>query len=224
VAAGHDKLSTWGLLGDFRKQQVRQWVEQLIGQGFLAKEGEFNVVRVTGDGRQLLAGHATPTLLRPGNESREKSTAAPADSWDGVDRELFDALRQLRRDEAGDRGVPTYIVFSDATLRDMARQRPSTLEGLLRVRGVGQKKLADFGQKFVDCVANYCAQNGVGMDVESEQSPRAAAPTISASAVQSFPLFEEGLSVEQVAERLGRAVSTTYGYLDAYIRQRRIID
>jgi ATP-dependent DNA helicase RecQ len=61
----------------------------------------------------------------------------------------------LRREEATERGVPAYIVFGDATLRDMARQRPTSLEQLLEVRGVGQKKLADFGQQFVDCIINY---------------------------------------------------------------------
>jgi ATP-dependent DNA helicase RecQ len=61
----------------------------------------------------------------------------------------------LRREEATERGVPAYIVFGDATLRDMARQRPTSLEQLLEVRGVGQKKMADFGQQFVDCIINY---------------------------------------------------------------------
>jgi ATP-dependent DNA helicase RecQ len=155
VASGHDKLSTWGLLSDFRKQQVRQWVEQLVGQGFLSKEGEFNLVRVTDEGRRLLAGQVNPTLLQPAKESRAPSAALSADSWDGVDRNLFDTLRQLRRDEATQRAVPAYIVFGDATLRDMARLRPTSLEQLLQVRGVGQKKSADFGQQFVDCITNY---------------------------------------------------------------------
>jgi ATP-dependent DNA helicase RecQ len=155
VAAGHDQLSTWGLLSDFRKQQVRQWIEQLAGQGFLVKEGEYNIVRVTDEGRRLLVGQVTPTLLRPAKETRAPSAAASVDSWDGVDRDLFDTLRKLRREEATERGVPAYIVFGDATLRDMARQRPTSLEQLLEVRGVGQKKLADFGQQFVDCIANY---------------------------------------------------------------------
>ena len=157
VAAGHDQLSTWGLLSNFRKQQVRQWIEQLVGQGFLMKEGEFNVVRVTDQGRRLLAGQVTPTLLRPAKESRAPSAAVSLDSWDGVDRELFDTLRKLRREEATQRGVPAYIVFSDATLRDMARLRPTSLERLLEVRGVGQKKSADFGQQFVECITNYLA-------------------------------------------------------------------
>lgn len=155
VAASHDQLSTWGLLSDFRKQQVRQWIEQLVGQGFLAKEGEYNLVRVTDEGRRLLAAQVTPTLLRPAKETRAPSAAVSLDSWDGVDRDLFDTLRKLRREEATQRGVPAYIVFGDATLRDMSRLRPTSLEQLLEVRGVGQKKLADFGQQFVDCIANY---------------------------------------------------------------------
>jgi ATP-dependent DNA helicase RecQ len=155
VAAGHDQLSTWGLLKDFRKQHVRQWIEQLVGQAFLLKEGEFNLVRVTDEGRRLLSGQVTPTLLRPTKESRGTSAAASVDSWDGVDRDLFDTLRNLRREEATQRSVPAYIVFGDATLRDMARLRPTSLDQLLQVRGVGQKKLADFGQQFVDCIINY---------------------------------------------------------------------
>ena len=160
VAASHDKLSTWGLLHDFRKQQVRQWIEQLVGQGFLMKDGEFNLVRVTEEGRRLLAGQVTPTLLRPAKESRAPSAAVSLDSWDGVDRDLFDMLRQLRREEATQRAVPAYIVFSDATLREMARLRPTTLEQLLEIRGVGQKKLADFGQQFVDRITNYLTSQG----------------------------------------------------------------
>lgn len=224
VAAGHDRLSTWNILDEFRRQDVRQWIEQLVSQEFLCKEGEYQIVRVTDKGRQLLARQVIPTLLRPAKESRSRASAAMVDSWDGVDRELFDALRTLRRDEATARSVPAYIVFSDATLRDMARRRPSSVEHFLEVNGVGQKKAADFGEHYVNCITTYCRQHRVAMDVRPDLSPPQPAPTLSASAVQAFPLFEEGLSAEQVAERLGRAVSTAYGYLDAYIRQRKVTD
>jgi ATP-dependent DNA helicase RecQ len=225
VAAGHDKLSTWGLLSDFRRQDVRQWIEQLVGQGFLCKEGEFNVIRVTTEGRRLLSGQQTPTLLRPAKQGRATTSGALLDSWDGVDRELFDTLRQLRREEATRRSVPAYIVFSDATLRDMARRRPSSIEGLLEVHGVGQKRASDFGEQFLSCITTYCGQQGIAMDVRPDlTATRRSSPTPSASAVQAFPLFDEGLTAEQVAERLGRAVSTTYGYLEAYVRQRKVTD
>ncbi len=100
VAAGHDQLSTWNILDEFRRQDVRQWIEQLVSQEFLCKEGEYQIVRVTDKGRQLLARQLTPTLLRPAKDSRELASAAILDSWEGVDRELFDTLRTLRRNEA----------------------------------------------------------------------------------------------------------------------------
>lgn len=225
MAAGHNELSTWGILKEYRRQDVRQWIEQLVGQDFLAKEGEYNTLRVTTEGRQLLAGEATPTLLQPSKETRGQSRAAELDSMEGVDQGLFDSLRELRRDEAVERGVPAYIVFGDATLRDMARQRPTTIEKLLNIHGVGQKKAADFGQQFVEHIVGYCSQHGIDTDVRPQPAPHPTPPaTPSAGAVQSFPLFDEGLSIEQVAERLGRAPSTTFGYLESYIRIRRVTD
>jgi ATP-dependent DNA helicase RecQ len=229
VANGHDKLSTWNLLGDYRRQDVRQWIEQLVNQGMLRKEGEYHVVQVTAEGRRLLSGEVTPTLLMPakaGKGAKPQAAGVGADSWEGVDQALFDSLRQLRREEAAQRGVPAYIVFGDATLRDMARRRPSTVERMLDVHGVGQQKLADFGEHFVSHIVEYCEAHEVEMDVEvaaaTTKRPVSSAP--SAAAVKSFPLFDEGLRVEEVAARLSRAVSTAYGYLDAYIRHRRVVD
>lgn len=225
IAAGHKQLSTWGLLSDYRKQDVREWIEQLVQQGFLTKESEFHTLRVTSEGRQLLRGECVPTLLQPAKQGSRRASTAYVDSWDGVDRGLFDSLRELRRQLAEQRGVPAYIVFGDATLRDMARQRPSTSLRLLEVRGVGQKKLADVGEPFLERIVEYCQAQSLEMD----KSARSIAPppfieAPNANALQAFPLFDAGMSVEQVAERLGRVASTTLKYLEAYIGERRITD
>jgi ATP-dependent DNA helicase RecQ len=224
VANGHDKLSTWNLLGDYRRQDVRQWIEQLVNQGMLRKDGEFHVVQVTEEGRRLLAGELTPTLLVPAKAGKAATAGASADSWEGVDQGLFDSLRKLRREEALRRGVPAYIVFGDATLRDLARRRPSTMERMLDVHGVGRQKLADFGEHFVAHIVAYCEARDLKMDVGPAPTKRAVTTAPTAAAVKSFPLFDEGLAVEEVAERLSRAVSTTYGYLEAYVRHRRVVD
>ncbi len=225
MSARQNELSTWGLLRDFRRQDVRQWIEQLVGQGFLRKEGEYNTVSVTDDGRRLLRGERSPTLLRPAKESRAVAPKSEPASWEGVKHQLFEALRHLRRDVADQRGVPAYIVFGDGTLREMARTRPSTLPSLLRIRGIGQQKLADFGPQFLEGIVTYCREHQLETDVTTEViAPPSARPTPSANAVQAFPLFDNGLSVEQVADRLGRAISTSYGYLEVYIRQRRVTD
>ena len=79
------------------------------------------------------------------------------DSWDGVDRGLFETLRVLRRKTAEQQGVPVYVVFGDATLRNMARCHPSSLEEFLEVKGVGQKKCNDYGKAFVACIVEHGA-------------------------------------------------------------------
>jgi len=226
LVARHNQLSTWGILKEFRRQDVRQWIDQLVGQGFLIKVGEFNTLQITPNGRQLLAGQATPKLLQPAQQAGGAQIAT-ADSWDGVDQGLFDSLRQLRRDAAASRRVPAYIVFGDATLRDMARRRPTTIEALMSVQGVGRKKAADFGQQFLDHIATYCSQHRIDVDVRQAVPPamaRSGSIAPSAGAIESFALFDEGLSIEQVAERMGRAPSTTCGYLESYIRHRHVTD
>jgi ATP-dependent DNA helicase RecQ len=110
----------------------------------LAKSGEYNVLTITKEGRRLLRGEMTPRLLRPTKRPR-KTSQAGHDSWDGVDRGVFEVLRQFRRNKAAERGQAPFILFSDATLRDLARHRPTTLDDLRSIRGIGDKKLADYG-------------------------------------------------------------------------------
>ena len=225
---GHDRLSTWGLLADQNRRSVRDWIEQLVSQQFLEKVGEYNVLQVTAEGRRLLHGEAAPRLLIPAAPTkRKKQSGTQTDSWEGVDRDLFEQLRRLRGEKAIAQQVPAYIVFSDAALRDMARRRPSTLDGFRQVRGVGEKKTADFGEQFIHAIREFCQQH----NTEQDQPPLAAtdAPPQprggpSVSAVAAFKHFDQGLSIEEVAKVLHRAQSTTYGYLDEYIRHRHIQD
>jgi ATP-dependent DNA helicase RecQ len=167
VANGHDRLSTWGLLKDHDRRRVRDWIEQLVGQGFLTKSGEYDILRVTPDGRDVLRGAITPKLLKPASTAKPRREAKAArESWQGVDRGLFEELRQLRRRLAEERGLPPFVVFSDATLRDLARRRPSTFDGLLEVHGIGDKKRAEYGGDFLSAVEQYCRDHGVATDCD----------------------------------------------------------
>ena len=84
----------------------------------------------------------------------QRRMPAAAESWEGVDRSLFDALRTWRRAEAEERGVPPYVIFSDRTLREVARSRPATLHDLRDVYGVGNAKLESFGRAVLDIVSS----------------------------------------------------------------------
>ena len=230
---GHERLSTYGLLADIPQKTIRDWIEQLVGQKFLRKEGEYNVLKITDEGWKLLRGEATPKLLRPAAATKEKRKAAViSDSWEGVDRGLFDVLRDLRRAKADTMSVPAYIVFSDTSLRDMARRRPTTIAGFHSVKGVGEKKLADFGQEFIACIANYCQQHGVAIDAlppdpqakTTYEATEATETGPNLSALAAFRLFREGKSVAEVANFMSRATSTVAGYLSEFIRHDGITD
>lgn len=225
VEKGHDKLSTFGILSEHSRRAVRDWIEQLVCQDCARKQGEYNQLEVTELGWQVMGGKHTPRLLQPAPKTATQSRGVDPASWEGVDRGLFEALRELRTQLAAEKQVPAYIVFGDATLRDLACRRPSTQESFLRTHGVGEKKWADYGQQFLRRIADYCQEQGVAMDVPAPTGLRAERlSTLSASAIVAFPLFEQGESLAAVAKKMGRAMSTVCGYLDQFIRQEGVTD
>jgi ATP-dependent DNA helicase RecQ len=164
---GHARLAAYGGLRGEKKAQVRAWIDQLMGQGLLSRtDDEYPTLAITAPGAAVLRGEreATPltsvvsrVALTPATSSPSPSTAgAGAADADVSDIAIFEALRGLRRTIAEERGVPPYLVFSDASLRDMARQRPLTLEAFREVRGVGDWKLETFGERFVAAVRQAC--------------------------------------------------------------------
>ncbi len=109
---------------------------------------------LNGRSREVLRSERRVWLLPTRARSRVKKTKGETISWEGVDRDLFEKLRELRARLAKERGVPAYVIFGDTSLRAMARDRPRTREEFLEVHGVGQKKLADFGDVFLEAIGN----------------------------------------------------------------------
>lgn len=155
---GHDRLTVYGLLAETPAPAVHSYIDQLIDLGALVRsEGEYPVLQLTEEAAGFLKGERDVTLRRPKVATKRAGTKDAGD-WTGVDRDLFDRLRDLRRRIAEERAVPAYIVFGDATLRDMARRKPRTAGELLEVKGVGQKKLDEFGEAFLECVQGAAAE------------------------------------------------------------------
>ena len=226
----HDALSTYGLLSDYSKHTVHDWIEQLEGQDYLRKVGDYNVLNMTEKGLQVLKGNETPRLLKPA-EKPAKVSRVVEDSWEGVDKGLFEALRKLRTSIARKRGVPAYVVFGDAALRDMARLRPSDQARLLEVKGIGEKKAQQYGEVVLAAIIDYCQANSLEMDigVTSETTslePPADEPKkrskLSKARQLAFAMFERKLSIEEVAKSVDRAESTATQYLIEYIDREKI--
>ena len=217
LAKGHQNLSSYGTLADAGKGTVRGWIEQLAAQGYLEKTGDYDVLHITRKGRELRRGAHSPMLAKPAK--RRKKARADTESWGGVDQGLFDVLRALRRAVAAERGVPAYVVFGDAALRDMARRKPTSLDAFLGCHGVGQSKCREFGEAFTAAVREY------GADApEALTAPRPRRTERRHAIEAAYRLFEQGYGIEEAAELLERRPSTVEGYLEKYIAARGVTE
>ncbi|HTM04485.1 MAG TPA: DNA helicase RecQ [Vicinamibacterales bacterium] len=159
VARGHHHLSTFALLPDASAAELRGYIEQLAGAGLLQQTDDpYPVLTLTARGLTLLKDERSCPGLRlarqrpPRRDGQRVRSRAEAESWQDVDRELFERLRALRLEVARERGVPPYVIFHDSTLREMARVRPRSLDALLGVKGVGARKAEDLGARFLEAI------------------------------------------------------------------------
>ena len=149
----HDRLSTFGLLSGTDQRAAENLVHQLLDQELLARTaGDRPVVILNDRSWEVLRGARQVVLLEP-KAGRARTTKTDADDWEGVDRGLFERLRAWRRRVAEARGKPAWTIFDDKALRAIARERPTSPAALLRCRGIGEKRLADFGAAILDLVA-----------------------------------------------------------------------
>ncbi|MBI4668748.1 MAG: DNA helicase RecQ [Elusimicrobia bacterium] len=155
----HEKISTYGLLADHSKRNIRLWIDQLLSQGLLARTGEeYPVLALTPQSSAILRGEQEVKLSyleKPKKEARPRR--APRYSAIAADEPLFERLRTLRRTIADELGVPAYIVFGDKTLLEMAYLKPADKEALGQVWGVGERKLETFGDRFLALIRAYLA-------------------------------------------------------------------
>ena len=158
-------------------------------------------------------------------KGRREKTASEEQSWENADRGLFDRLREWRREIASKRGMPPFVILHDSVLQTLSIIRPTRLETLRAVRGLGEKKLADFGAELNTLIEAYCREHDVTRDVTSSASsvaaPPPSTPRVNPSRDRAFQLFAQGLDIDQVSQAIGRARSTTSGYLAEYITEQR---
>ncbi len=154
----HDQLSTYGLMNDQTLPIIESFIRQLVQQKYLDSAEEFHTLSVTPAGRQVIQGLITPQLRHDSGEGRGK-TYQPARrgeaDWENVDRALFDMLRTERMNIAVENNVPPYVILHDSVLRDLARYRPRSHEALLRIAGIGEKKVAAFGERLLTVIRDH---------------------------------------------------------------------
>lgn len=159
---GFENNSAFGMLGDFTLSEVRDMVRQCIDDGYLEQsDGKYPVVSLTADGRQALSGSrrivqqkvvaANPMPELPKRQQKRRAGAIDEDAL----RPLFDTLRAVRLELAKDEHIPPFVIFSDATLWDMAALKPDSLDAMSQIKGVGSFKLHKYGRQFVGAIQSY---------------------------------------------------------------------
>ncbi|MBC2652744.1 DNA helicase RecQ [Novosphingobium flavum] len=155
IERGHDQLSVFGIVGAEEAHLIRPLARALQARGALLST-EHGGLMLGGDARAILRGDdAVLVVVPPRREKVRGKRGGPGAAANPVGDPLFDALRALRRELAQQAGLPPYVVFHDSVLRDMAATRPQSLDDLGRIGGVGDRKLAAYGEAFLQVIRQH---------------------------------------------------------------------
>ncbi|MET8912147.1 DNA helicase RecQ [Micromonospora sp. NPDC004551] len=155
---GHDSLSTFGIGTDLREAEWRGVVRQLLAEGLLAVEGDYGTLALTETSAEVLGRRRTVTLRREperpaGRSAKPRGAATVVADLAPAAVPVFERLRAWRAATAKEQGVPAYVIFHDATLRQIATEAPASLAELSRISGVGDNKLAKYGEGILAVLA-----------------------------------------------------------------------
>jgi ATP-dependent DNA helicase RecQ len=221
----HNELSTYGIGRDLKREAWQAIGRELLRLGVIeCAPGRFATLTLTKAGRDVLRNRTPITLTKHVEIVDTRTERAGAIECDEI---LFERLRTLRRRIADERGVPAYIIFSDVSLREMARNYPTTPVEFRRIPGVGEQKLKDFVQPFLDEIRNYLETNPRrsyrSKDVLPAR-PTGVKPARSLNDSQSETLrrFRSGETVDEIARARGFVRSTIYGHLLAAIESGKL--
>ena len=220
---GHAQLSTYNIGIEHSRAEWAAIGRELIRLGFLRQtSGSFSIVELTDDGLAALKARTQITLTRPVTAPERK---APRVGEIICDEKLFARLRELRKRLADERGLPAYIVFSDVSLRQMARIYPQNERDFTRISGVGEKKLHEFGETFIAEIAAHLQDNTQQrFENDAPSAPPLSRRGIGDSARETMRQFRAGKPVAQIARDRNVTTSTILGHIAEAIEGGEPVD
>lgn len=219
----HKNLKTYGVGADVSKDAWYEYFRDLIAQGFLTQtEGQYPILTLTETSMDVLAGRTTVELVKLKIRD-EKRTSLVTRADLPYERQLFDRLRQVRTVFAAEENVPPYVVFSDATLVEMATYLPHNDAEFRRISGVGDLKFDKYAADFLNEIRNYCRQNGLAsrIDLRSPKRSRTARTRRDTkggdTTATTLKMFRDGRSIPEIARERGLAITTIENHLIKFI-------
>lgn len=236
---GHDQLSTYGIGRDLSLEEWQHLGRSLLRQGLLSEATEtgYAILRLNTLSREILRKQrdvmieALPQSLQ---NSLARSSRATSIAPDLAPEEiaLFQQLRNLLKQLADEQGVPPYVIFTDATLRAMAQQRPQSSSQFAQVSGVGSRKLEAYYFPFTREIRAYCEMHGLSMGLSPEPAAKkeaASASTAGAVAPSltrqiTLQMYQDGQSIENIARERNLKPSTIISHLTELIEAGETIN
>ena len=195
---GHDQISTFGVGDELSLAEWRSLFRQLIAIGYLNVDHDrFGALTLTEKCRPVLKGEKGLEARK--NLKPEKAKKSKKKQVSSIHQPLLEALKKLRTELAEVQGVPPYVIFHDATLVQMTESRPGELSEMQFISGVGERKLSQYGQDFLDVIKSFPLPDIVKNDLSD---------TIN----ESLLLHTQEMAIEQIAETRGLTESTVYGH------------
>ncbi|WP_395649158.1 DNA helicase RecQ [Planktothrix agardhii] len=218
----HDQLSTYGIGKDKTAEEWKNLGRSLLRQGLLDQTTDgYAILKLNSRSWEVMKRERTVEITVIKEQNVEKSTRSLA-----IEAEmLFEQLRQLRKKLADEQSIPPYMVFSDSTLKLMAQQRPQNLEELSQISGVGSYKLERYGKEFTEAIFTYChGQNLPTSRSKKSESKRLTLEDLSDSLIMTLSLYQDGLSLNAIANERGLKTSTIADHLTQLIAANQNIN
>jgi len=225
---GHHKLSTYGIGQDYSKKQWQQLSRQFLHQGLVVQDMDYGSLQLTAKGWDVLKGKLK---IRGQLELKDSMAPAAAETVKmadlDYDRELFEILRQTRKQLADDAGVPPFVIFADKTLVEMAAFFPQSHENFLDMHGIGQVKAEKYGDLFMQVIGSYCREKQIqerpkkkppALPVQPDPTPATPAKEVKPRFISVGEMFDAGRSLGEIMDTFGIKQTTVIDHLVRYVR------
>ncbi|MEO1590162.1 MAG: DNA helicase RecQ [Cyanobacteria bacterium J06632_22] len=232
IELGHDQLSTHGIGKDHSVDDWRALCRSLIHQELLEETTDgYSILKLNAGSWQVLKKQRSVEIyISQQADTTQRRTNE--DELTGEEALLMSDLRSLRKRLADQQGVPPYIVFSDASLRQMAQERPTRSDTFTEVSGVGKRKLDQYGQVFTDAIGKFCRMNNLTTDLarsstvvtKTRPAPPIDSNSLATTHFETHKLHERGLSLSEIAVERGLRLGTIINHMALLIEQGQTVD
>ncbi|NFP91174.1 DNA helicase RecQ [Clostridium sporogenes] len=186
-----DSLSTYGIMEEFTQKDIVALMNKLIADDYMVTtDDKFPVVRLRPKSYDVLKGKETVAIKVSKIEKKVKA-----------DNELLDRLKQLRKAISQEESVPPFMIFPDATLKELSEYMPTKEEDLLKIKGIGERKAEVYGERFIKAITEYMDEKGIDINnMDSYEGTKSNKESKIKTHVLSYNLYKEGKSIKEIAD------------------------